>query len=206
MSKTLDDYNWLRSHIHGQFTIITQVFIASVIAAGALLGYVVKVVADSSLASKTLTDGASTTGDFSIIPFLLLTQLVIVLPCAYVIGALRKEIFHWAMYIKVYIEDKTGGWETELHKYRNKFREKETFNYFAITYLGFFIICSLLFWWGLSLTGMCLIYLLVLLLPLVPFLFWFFGYWDIPHKYSGEYEQRWAEIKETEDIAKRNNT
>ena len=100
----MDDYSSLRKQINGQFNLITQIFIASVIASGALLGYIIKVIADQSLITNSVKEAGTFPSDFMIAPFLMLSPLIIVLPCAYLISTLRKEIFQWALYIKVIIE------------------------------------------------------------------------------------------------------
>ena len=133
----MDDYQWLRKHIQSQFNLITQIFIASVVASGALLGYIIRIMADGNFIPQVIKQMQATASDFSIAPFLLITPIVIVLPCAYLISTLRKEIFQWGMYIKVFLEkDKNGGWETNISKFRERFQISESFDPIALTYGG----------------------------------------------------------------------
>jgi len=197
----MDDYNWLRRHIHGQFNLITQIFIASVIASGALLGYIIKIMVDGSIA-KSIEQMQATPNDFNIAPFLLLTPIIIVLPSAYLISTLRKEIFLWGMYIKVFLEnEKVGGWETHVSKFREKFNTEESFNPISITYISFILVCFLLFMYVFVLTKMSLWWILVPLVPIVLFFLWFMDYRTIPSRCSKEFEKKWRIIKK--DIKKR---
>jgi ABC-type multidrug transport system fused ATPase/permease subunit len=185
MSGSRDEYHWLRRHMHGQFTLVIQVFTTSVVAAVALAGYVFTVLIRADVTSSTT-------------PFLFLTPLAISIPCAYLIGSLRKEIFKWGMYIKVYLEDGNDlKYETELDKYRKRFPERESFNPIAITYWALLLICSLLFGYALHQVGVSLLWLIILVIPLIFLLHWYRDYKDIPYRCSEEYNVKWEEIRRT---------
>lgn len=191
MSNSTGDYTWLRKHIYGQFRLIAQVFTASVIAVGALLGYII---------NSVFTSDIVLCSEFSITPFIFLAPLAVAIPCAYFIGELRKEIFKWGTYVEVYLEDREKlNYETELGKYRVMFPESESLNPIAITYWVFAILCGLLFWHSLYLAGMCYLWLLILFVPFVFLGVWFKGYKDIPYKYSKRYRENWTRVKERSD-------
>lgn len=197
MGEGRDEYHWLRRHIHGQFTLVIQVFTVSVVAAVALIGYV--------FTSLTRAEVIS-----SAVPFLFLTPLAITIPCAYLISSLRREIFKWGMYIKVYLEDgKDLKYETELDKYRKKFPERESFNLVAITYWVLLLfVCSPLFGYALYKAEMPFLWLIVLIVPLGFLLHWYMSYKDIPYRCSVEYNRGWEQIKGMNDVnhqAQQNN-
>jgi len=183
MADINEEYNRLGRHIEGQFRLIVQIFTVSIVASVALLGYVLKVLSEAT--------------DFSgIEPFLALTPLVIVLPCAVLIDYLRREIFKWSMYIKVYLNDgKNWRYESELTRYRQQFPEEESWDAIGITYASILLLCSLLFWWGIDMASMSIYWLLVLLIPAVLFYCWWIRYYGIPKHCSDRYETRWSQIK-----------
>lgn len=188
MGQSTEEYTWLRQHIYGQFRLVAQVFTASIIAVGALLGYIISNLYGANLA-------ASSSG-LSITPFLSLAPLAIAIPCAYFVGALRKEIFKWGMYIEVYLEGKNNWrYETELAKYRIMFPERESFNPIAITYWVFAVVCGLLFWWSLTQANMSYFWLLFLTIPFIVLGVWYIDYKDIPYRYSEQYRKNWIEVK-----------
>ena len=197
----MDDYSSLRKQINGQFNLIAQIFTASVIASGALLGYIIKLLAGQSLMVNSIEEIGTSTNGFMITPFLMLTPLIIALPCAYLISTLRKEIFHWATYIKVFIEKDDEGYETRIYRFREKYHPTESFLPIALTYLAFVVVCIGLFCYMFIQSKMylCLLNLLWLIVPFIClglFLFWYCDYRDIPLKCSKEYEEKWRSIKE----------
>lgn len=184
MTRISDEYNRLGRHIERQFSLITQVFTISVIVSVALLGYVLRVLSEPA-----------TSSEFE--PFLLLAPLAIVIPCAYLISSLRKEVFKWGMYIKVYLEDGTNWkYETELEKSRDRFPFRESFDHVATTYWALLIICGSLFGYTIYQVGMCFLWLLILAIPVVAVLDWHLGYTGIPRRYGEEYNRMWKEIRE----------
>ena len=196
----MDDYSSLRKQINGQFNLITQIFIASVIASGALLGYLIKVIADQSIITNSINETGTSPNDFMITPFLMLIPLIIVLPSAYLISTLRKEIFRWAMYIKVFIEKDAEGYETHIYRFREKYNITESFSPIAVTYCAFLLVCIVLFSYMFVQTEMYLCrlnlwWLIVPIIFLVLFTFWYFDHRDIPLKCSKEYEDKWRILK-----------
>jgi hypothetical protein len=187
MASNNQEYERLGRHIEGQFRLIIQVFTASLIVSAPLLGYGLRVLSEINTNTNTVSHA---------VPFLVLTPLAILIPSAYLIGFLRKEIFKWGGYIKVYLEDgKELKYESELGKYRDKFPESESFNPIAFTYLIFIVICALAFGYGLHISSMSLLWLFVLVLPLCFVLYWYPNYCRIPNQCSQEYNSKWAEIR-----------
>ena len=173
----------LGRHIEGQFRLIAHVFTASLIVSVSLLSYGLK-----ALSGSTSVPGPG--------PFLLLAPLVIAVPCAYLIRSLREEIFKWATYIRVYLEDNVEWqYETELTKYRGRFPESESLSPIAATYWCLFGLCSVCFGWALHEDSMALCWLLLLLVPFGLLLYWQMRYQDIPHGYSATCEKNWSEIR-----------
>ena len=192
----MDDYSSLRKQINGQFNLITQIFIASVIASGALLGYIIKLIADQSIITHSINETATS----PITPFLMLIPLIIVLPSAYLISTLRKEIFQWAMYIKVFIEKDNEGYETHIYRFREKYSFTESLSPIAVSYFAFIVVCIVLFSYmfvqsEMYFYGLNLLWLIVPVIFLVLFVLWYFDYKDIPLKCSKEYEKKWRIIK-----------
>lgn len=174
-------------HIEGQFRLIVQVFTASLVVSAPLLGYGLRVLSETDSAANTVSH---------FLPFLVLTPLAILIPSAYLIAFLRKEIFKWGSYIRVYLEDgKELKYETELAKYRDKFPESESFNAIAFTYLAFAVICAVAFGYGLHASSMSSLWLFVLVVPLCFVLHWYPSYRSIPSQCSREYDSRWASVK-----------
>lgn len=191
----MDDHGSLRKQIFGQFNLITQIFIASIIASGALLGYIIKVVADKSIIVNSIGVTGTSPSDFVIIPFLMVAPLIIIMPCAYLISTLRKEIFLWAMYIKVFIEKDNEGYETNIYRFREKYNFTESFSPIAVSYFVFVFICDLLFLYVFEQTEMSIWWLMVPVLFLILALVWYYDYRDIPLRCSREYEEKWRIIR-----------
>ena len=111
MNKDVEEYRALRQHIQGQFTLIFQVFTVSIVAAIALLGYAL----NNILGILAKAQDVSNLGLYLFFPLL---PLIVIIPFALLIKALRKEIFKWGAYVEVYLEDgKDWKYETELNKY-----------------------------------------------------------------------------------------
>ena len=197
MDKSREEYNKLARHIEGQFRLIVQVFTVSIVAAVALLGYVLKV----------LTAGGVYSDLMVLLP---LAPLAITTPCAYLIRELRKEIFKWGAYVQVYLED-GGDWryETELTKYMriHSHVEKESFNLIGIAYWVLFGVCGgvSVGWgvWGMY-EGSMMLGAVIVLASAVSIVFgllwlyrtWWADYKDIPVQYREKYVRRWTEVKQ----------
>lgn len=197
MNKSSEEYNKLARQVEGQFRLIVQVFTVSIVAAVALLGYVLKLLAAGEVDS-----------DFTV--FLPLAPLAITTPCAYLIRELRKEIFKWGAYVQVYLEDgEDWRYETELTKYmrRHSDVEKESFNPIGIAYWVLFGVCGgVSIGWGIwrvyeaSMMLRAVILLLAVVAIVVGVLWlykrWWVDYKDIPMQYREEYVRRWTEVKQ----------
>jgi hypothetical protein len=178
------EYEGIRRQVEGQFSLIVQVFVASVIASVALFGY-----GFQTLARKE--DSVS-----GLAPFLVLAPLAITIPCAYFIASLRREIFKWGTYIQTFLEDgRNLRYETELARYREKYKETESLSPIALTYWGLFLIFASSFGWGLHTSSSSLWWLFVLVLPVCLLLHWNCRYNAIPTKDRGKMEERWRTIK-----------
>ena len=194
MSGTGEEYVRLARHIEGQSRLITQIFTTSVVASVALLGYFVKGLLEPAGVSK-----------FG--PLLLLTPLLIVVPSAYWISSLRREIFKWAMYIMVYLEDgEERRYETELEKYRDlpskdrplaeRFAESESLTPLLLTYCGLFLLCGVCFGLALTEASMNLLWLLLLIPFVLVLAFWCRDFKHIPDKARKVYKHNWLAVRD----------
>jgi len=182
MNTKLAEYNALRSQIEGQFKLIVQVFTASVIGAVALFGYVFQSSVSSSISNA--------------VPFLLLTPLAILIPCAYFLSSLRREIFEWAAYIQVFLEDgQDNKYETMRAKFRERNKPKESLSPIAWTYWALFVMCVCAFGWGLCIASLSFFWIAIALIPFCLLIMWHIGYVRIPFKDSNEALSRWRKIK-----------
>ena len=185
MDKVNEEYNRLVRHIEGQFRLIAQIFTVSVVASVALFGYTMHVLFGITQSSSQFE------------PFMMLIPLAIVFPCALLVFALRREIFKWSGYIKIYLNDgKSWRYETELGKYKQRFPEEESFDAIAITYFSLTGLCSILCWLGIKQASMSVFLELVPLIPMGLLFWWWIYYRDIPKHYSEKCEERWGQIKE----------
>lgn len=197
MDKDVEEYRALRQHIQGQFTLIFQVFTASIVAAIALLGYAL----NNTLGVFAKAEHISNLGLYLFFP---LIPLAIIIPFAFLIKSLRKEIFKWGAYVEVYLEDgKNWKYETELNKYMEKHRERESFNPIALSY---FVLGGLCFGLSLSLylykfpLSFPNLFWLILIFVFAIVVGWLYKKWwddfkDIPIKARQEYVLRWKKTK-----------
>ena len=120
----LEEYKYLNQQIMNQQRLIIEVFTFSVIASVALLGYALQ----SVLKSDDAVD--------NLMPYIVLAPSAIIVPCAFLITAVRKDIQKWGAYIMVFHEDKGGAcWETRLREFAKKNpRSTESFSYLFLTY------------------------------------------------------------------------
>jgi hypothetical protein len=213
MVKDVEEYRAIRQHIQGQFTLIFQVFTASIVAAIALLGYAL----NNILGTFTNSQDISNLGLFLLFP---LIPLAVIVPFAFLIKSLRKEIFKWGAYVEVYLEDgKDRKYETELSKYMTKYRERESFNpialsYFVLSGLCFFFSIVLYFLYKFPLSFPNLFWLILIIIFAI-FLGWFYKKWwddykDIPIRSRQEYILRWENTKndtsENADLSNKGDT
>jgi hypothetical protein len=197
MAKDVEEYKALRQHIHGQFTLIFQVFTASIVTAIALLGYVL----NNILGAIAPSSGIS---NFVLYLFFPLLPLAIIIPFALLIKALRKEIFKWGSYLEVYLENgKDWKYETELSKYMRRYRERESFNPIAISYFSLSALCFLfsiaiyLYKFPLSFPDLFWLMLVFIFAIIVGCLYkkWWDDFKDIPVKARQEYINKWEKTK-----------
>lgn len=184
MNGKQDEYRALRGQIEGQFKLIIQIFVVSIVASVALFGYVFQAIAQSAITSSWMT------------PFFFLTPMAIIIPCAYLLASLRREIFQWAAYLQVFHESEQGPrYETILNMYRDKYKPQESLTPIVWTYWALFIVCCSAYGWELSEISSSLWYLCILLIPFVMLFTWHRGYTRIPKRYREETWRRWTEIK-----------
>ena len=197
MDKDVEEYRAIRQHIHGQFTLIFQVFTVSIVAAIALLGYAL----NNILGAFAKAQDVSSLGVYLFFP---LIPLAVIVPFAFLIKSLRKEIFKWRAYVEVYLEDgKDWKYETELDKYMTKYRERESFNPIAISYFVLSGLCFAfsvgLYLYKFQLSFPNLFYLMAILVfaVIIGWLHkkWWDDYKDIPIEARKGYILRWKETK-----------
>ena len=121
------------------------------------------------------------------------------------IKALRKEIFKWGAYVEVYLEDgKDWKYDTEIDKYRTKYREEESYNAIPIAYFVLSVVCfalsvSLYFLYKFPHSFPNLLYLVAILAFAIVtgwlYKRWWDSYKDIPVETRKEYILRWQETK-----------
>jgi len=201
MPDVKEEYYRLGRHIEGQFRLIIQIFTASLAASLGVLGYICSVIYGFQ---PKLNE------TFNIEPFLAFAPLIIVFSCGLLIGYLRMEIFKWSAYIKVFLNDgRNWRYESELDKYRSKFREEESLDGIAILYCFVVVLCVLLYWFGLQKSSMSVTsWLPISLIPAVLLVWWWVWYSSIPRKWSKKYEDRWSGIRnsDTENSNRKGNS
>ena len=197
MDKDVEEYRAIRQHIQGQFTLIFQVFTVSILAAIALLGYALNNILGTLAKAKDI----SSLGVYLFFP---LFPLAVIIPFAFLIKSLRKEIFKWGAYIQVYLEDgKDWKYETELNKYMANYREKESFNpialsYFVLSGLCFaFSISLYLYKFPLSFPNLSYLIAILVFAIVIGWLFkkWWDDYNEIPTEARKEFMLRWKEVQ-----------
>jgi len=209
-----EEYCKLGHHIDGQYKLIIQIFIASLVASYALMGYAVSVIfhliaVDSTYGNvQVIADNATnmtstTIAVFRAEPFLALTPIFIFMSCAVLVGYLRKEISKCSTYIQIYLNDgENWKYESKLDIYSRRFREEESSDAIAILYAATYIFCVLLFWWGLRVVSMSEIWLLIIFPLAAVYIAWWGWYSNIPRRCGKIYKERWNQIKDIDDAAK----
>jgi len=140
MDRQMEDYRFVHEQKTHHESMMVQVFIFSVIASVAVVGY----------GMSNLSAGFA--------PFVILfAPMAIIIPCAYVIAAARQAIYRLEAYVRVFLEsEQNAGYETRSERIR-RIREKEkpwlerrvdeSFTYFFVTYWLFYVACAALFMW-----------------------------------------------------------
>lgn len=134
MQQKLEEHKYRNEQIMNHQRLIFQIFTFSVIAAVAILGWGLQNFPKSGTEASGLA------------PFLVLAPMAIILPCAFIISAIREEVFGWAAYIIVFHKSE---YETALDKMRDKVgRFRESYTSIGWTYWVFFAICGGLIYVG----------------------------------------------------------
>lgn len=187
MSEKAIDHERLGRHIEQQFRLITQIFTTSLVAAVAVLGY------GLSYIGRPL--------DISPIGLvILLAPLVMVLPSGYLILGLRREIFQWGAFIRVYIDPGADlKYETKVAKYRRCFKKDNSLDSIAFTYWGLCATCFGLYIWQLSAIAVSMLWCLVMLPFAGGFVHWGLRYMRLPARADQEYEAKWNWVRSHHD-------
>lgn len=131
--------------------------------------------------------------------YILLSPLFILIPCAYLLVSLRKDIFRCGTYIQVFLEsDSEFRWESALSEFRQTYSE-ETLEPAFWVYWAFLAICSGLFGYTLYLLSQSFWHLVVALLLTLFLAKAHFDYKRVLTKTSEAFRNRWGEIKEAMD-------
>ena len=188
MQQKLEERKYLNEQIINHQRLIFQIFTFSIIAAVAILGWGLQSFPKSGTETSWLT------------LFLLLAPMAIVVPCAFIISAIRQEIFGWAAYIIIFHEgEEDFGYETLLDKIRDKAgRFKESYTPLFWTYLAFLSICSGLFIRGIWISPMLPNGLSALVaIPIGLLIRWAIKFINIPSQSNREkLKNEWLEAKE----------
>ncbi len=98
MQLKLEEHKYLNDQIMNHQKILLQIFTFSVIAAVAVLGWGLQSAPRNGAEASELA------------AFILLLPPAILIPCAFIISSIRKEIFVWGAYITVFHESEDGSW------------------------------------------------------------------------------------------------
>jgi len=181
MQQRLEEYKYINQEIAVHQRLIIQIFTISLIASVVVVGY-------------GLQQFTSTVG-----PFVMLIPMAIIIPCAFLISGLRRDIFRLGAYVMVMHEnDKKPGYETLLDKVRdNTGSLKESLTPIVLTYCTLGVICAGLFVHGVR--NIELVPDKVSWLAIVPLLFlgcWAYRYIKIPSKPNRDkLKEEWREAK-----------
>ena len=182
MQQKLEERKYLNEQIMTHQRLIFQIFTFSIIAAVAILGWGLQNFPKSGTEASGLA------------LFLVLAPMAVILPCAFIISAIRKEIFGWAAYIIVFHKSE---YETALDKMRDKAgRFRESYTSIVWTYWSFFVICIGLFMWGIWNSPMNNSLCALGVIPFVILLLWHLEFSNIPSSRNRErLKNEWREAK-----------
>jgi len=193
VARELEEHKYINEEIIVHQRLIIQLFTFSIIASVALLGYGVQNFSGEQGSISELS------------PFVIFAPMAIIVPCAWVITKIRKEIFRWGAYIMVFHESEKPGYETMLDKIRdirNSWWE-ESYTPLVITWWGLCAACTGLFIWGVLHTPLHWCWSMLSILPLG-----FLGrttdkFCKIPTKgYRQKLEKEWSEAKQATESSK----
>lgn len=126
-----EEYNMLRNSIEEATKAQLQIFTLSVVTASSLLGVLLKF-------------GSQTYSTLTINVFL--APALILIPSAYLVRNLRRDIYRAATYIQVFIEHNDPmRYESALARIRDRYRSSESFNPLFATYWITTLCCAALF-------------------------------------------------------------
>lgn len=193
----LEEYKYLNQQIMNHQRLIIQVFTFSVIASVALLGYALQSVLKSDDSVSTL------------MPYIVLAPSAIIVPCAFLITSVRREIQKWGAYIMVFHENKDGAyWETRLRKFAEINRTApEPFSYLFVTYAILQFVIMIAYIWSVAHTSMNLSWMLLALLPFTFLSISASQYGEINTKKASKlYIGEWEKVKQSfEDTTSSND-
>jgi hypothetical protein len=190
VQQKLEEHKYLNEQIINHQRLIFQIFTFSVIAAVAILGW----------GLQNFPKSGTEASGFSL--FILLAPMAIILPCAFIISAIREEVFGWAAYIIVFHKSE---YEIALDRMRVKAgRFRESYTSIGWTYWVFFAMCSGLFMWGIwnspMHNGLCAL----VVIPFVILLLWYLKFSSIPSNSNRErLKEEWREAKRLVNSEKR---
>ncbi len=138
MRHDLEEYRYINEQIISHQRLIFQIFTFSVIAAVALLGY----------GLQNFFGEQGKISGFAL--FVILAPVAIIIPCAFIISAIREDIFRWGAYIVVFHEPEgKPGYETRLNKIRDRKNPlAEAYTALVWTYWALCLACCAWFIWG----------------------------------------------------------
>jgi hypothetical protein len=187
MQQKLEERKYLNEQIINHQRLIFQIFTFSIIAAVAILGWGLQSFPKSGTETSWLT------------LFLLLAPMAIVVPCAFIISAIRQEIFGWAAYIIVFHEgEEDFGYEKALDKIRDKVRPfRESYTPLCWTYLALLGICSGLFIWAILNSCICNRWSALVAIPIGLLVYWTIKFINIPSRSNrAKLKNEWLKVKE----------
>ena len=188
MEQKSDERKYLHEQIITHQRLMFQIFTFSIIAAAAILGWGLQTLA------------ASVTVATRVNPFLLLVPMAIIIPCAFIIGGMRADIFRWGTYIIVFHgSDEGAQYEPLLDKIRDRSSPlKESYTPIVPTYWAFLCICARLFVPAISDSPThCNDLSALITVPLVPLIFWTITFIKIPSKRNRDrLKKEWRKAKE----------
>jgi len=187
MQQKLEERRYLNEQIINHQRLIFQIFTFSVIAAGGILGWTSQIFLDTEA------------GALELAPFLVLVPMAIILPCAFIISAIRAEVFGWAAYIIIFHESGEGlGYETVLDKARDESKRfRESYTSLVYTYWTLCVICCGLFIYGIQNSSVPCGLSAVAVVPIGLLIFWTFKFVRIPSRSNRDkLKKQWLEIKQ----------
>ncbi len=193
MSSTaeLEEYKVLREEVQSRVHGFIQVFTISLLI---LVPFI------SGIIIYWLQSRADMKADPSLFyAYILLTPLLILIPFAYFLTSLRKDIFRCGTYIQVFLEGNGDfRWESALSEFR-KIYGRETIEPAFLIYWGLFLICSGLFGYSLYFLSQSSWNLFVILFAAILLLIAYLDFRRVRTKTREAFCNQWRNIKEAMD-------